>query len=161
MSTELNQDTELSKVDANDRDILLRAPAIVALLAAISDDGEVSESEKTESIKLAHLRTYTSPEILHNYYKEVDKVFTSVFNEEFEKMPETMEERKTYLAKRLKEIDAVLPKLNNVYAKELVISLKSFSRHVFKTESSFLEHFLMPLILGRIEQRFFDPKIGE
>ncbi|MFT4756759.1 MAG: hypothetical protein ACI91R_001407, partial [Vicingaceae bacterium] len=37
---------EIDKLDAVDRGIILRAPAVVALLAAVSDDGEVSEDEK-------------------------------------------------------------------------------------------------------------------
>lgn len=160
MITDINPNTELGKLDAIDREILLRAPAIVALFAAISDDGEVSDNERSEAIKLAHLRTYTSPEILHNFYKEVDKVFEAYFSEEADKLPATQEEKAIYLAERLKALNTVLPKLNQVYSKELVISLKSFARHVFKSNSGFLEHFLLPIFLGRIERDFFDPNIG-
>ena len=37
---------EIDKLDPIDRGIILRAPAVVALLAAVSDDGIVSEDEK-------------------------------------------------------------------------------------------------------------------
>ena len=161
MTTDTNPNTELGKLNQEDREVLLRAPAIVALLAAVSDDGEVSAHERSEAIRLSHLRTYTSPEILHNYYKEVDQVFEDYLNQEFEKLPQEKEEKAIYLAERLKALDKVLPKLNQVYSKELVISLKSFARHVFKTNSGFLEHFLLPIFLGRIQRDFFDPKIGD
>jgi len=158
---DINPNTELGKLSEQDQEVLLRAPAVVALLAAISDDGEVSLHERSEAIKLAHLRTYTSPEILHNFYKEVDKVFEDYLEDEFKKLPASKAEKAIYLAKRLEEINQVLPKLNKVYKKELVVSLKSFARHVFKSNSGFLEHFLLPIFLGRIERQFFDPKIGE
>ena len=161
MSKEFDQDTEIGKLVEKDREIVLRAPVIVALLAAVSNDGVVSSSEKTEAIRLAHLRTYTSPEILHNFYKAVDNVFVNYFEEELGKLSGTKEEMENLLSERLKELDEVLPKMNQVYAKELVISLKSFSRHVFKVGSGFLEHFLLPIFLGRIERNFYDPKIGE
>lgn len=161
MSVEFDQDTEIGKLSDKDRETVLRAPAIVALLAAVSDDGKVSSSEKSEAIRLAHLRTYTSPEILHNFYRAVDEVFESYFEEELNQLPDNKEDREKRLADRLKDLDEVLPKMNKVYAKELVISLKSFSRHVFKTNSGFLEYFVLPIFLGRIERNFYDPKIGE
>lgn len=151
---------EIDKLDAIDREILLRAPAIVALLAAISDDGEVSKSEKAESVKLAHLRTYTSKEILHNYYKEVDKVFEAYFDDEAAKMPEGKEAREDYLEQRLTDLNQVLPKLDKIYANELVLSLKSFSRHVFKSNAGYLEYFVLPIFLNKIEFDTFNPKIG-
>lgn len=151
---------EIDKLDETDREILLRAPAIVALLAAISDDGEVSKSEKSESVKLAHLRTYTSHEILHNFYKEVDKVFEGYFDEEAAKMPDGKEEREKYLEGRLTDLNEVLPKLNKIYANELVLSLKSFARHVFKSNAGYLEFFVLPIFLNKIDFETFNPKIG-
>lgn len=153
--------TELKKLEKKDREVLLRAPAIVALIAAVSDDGIVSESEKAESIKLAHLRTYSSPEILHNYYKQVDKVFAEYLQEEYDQLPESWEEKEKHLEERLTSIKDVLPKLNEVYAKELVISLKSFARHVFRSNDGYLEHFLMPIFMNKIERDSFTLNLGK
>ena len=75
--------TEIDKLSQEEKDILLRAPAVVAILAAISDDGEVSKHEKAESIKLSHLRTYTSEEMLHNFYSEAEKKFEVNFDDIF------------------------------------------------------------------------------
>lgn len=153
--------TELQRLDEKDQEILLRAPAIVALIAAVSDDGIVSESEKAESIKLAHLRTYSSPEILHNYYKRVDEVFAEYLQEEYDQLPESWEDKEKHLEERLTSLNTVLPKINEVYAKELVISLKSFARHVFRSNEGYLEHFLMPIFMTKIERESFTLKIGE
>ncbi|MAY83706.1 MAG: hypothetical protein CMP59_06180 [Flavobacteriales bacterium] len=153
--------TEIEKLTQEDRDILLRAPAVVAILAAISDDGEVSKHEKAESIKLSHLRTYTSEELLHNFYKESEMVFESNFDDIMSKLPTEWEDKEEYLEAELTELNKVLPKLNEVYAKSLVNSLKSFARHVFKSNSHFLDYFVLPVFMNKVEKESFNPKIGE
>ncbi|KAA3649048.1 MAG: hypothetical protein DWP98_07555 [Bacteroidetes bacterium] len=152
--------TEISKLSQEDRDILLRAPAIVAILAAISDDGDVSEHEKSEAIKLAHFRTYTSEPILHNFYKEADLVFEKNFEYVMSNLPESWEDKKIYLESRIVCINEILPKMSKVYSKALVASLKSFSRHVFKSNSSFLESFILPIFSNKIKNEGFDINIG-
>lgn len=152
--------TEISKLSQEDRDILLRAPAVVAILAAISDDGEVSKQEKSEAIKLSHFRTYSSEPILHNYYKEAGLVFEENFDHIMASLPESWEEKKAYLESCIVCINEILPKLSIVYSRALIASLKSFSRHVFKSNSSFLENFILPIFVNKIENEGFDIKIG-
>jgi len=147
--------TEIEQLSESDREILLRAPSLVAISAAISDDGEVSKQEKAESIKLAHLRTYTAHPMLQNYYQEVDKVFAKYFEETLAILPEDWKDKENYIEEKLADLADVLPKLNEVYAKNLVISLKSFARHVFKTNSSFLKYFILPVFMNRIEKKSF------
>jgi len=151
--------TEIEKLSSEDRECLLRAPALVALLAAVSDDGEVSEHEKAESIKLAHFKTYTSRPILRNFYKEVDLVFEDYFNEELSKLPEDWKQKEEHLKQRILSLNPILPKLDEVYSEELVTSLKGFARHVFKSNSNFLQHFVLPIFTTKLTDNF-DPKIG-
>lgn len=148
--------TEIDKLTEEDKKIILRAPAIVAILAAISDDGVVSPQEKAASIKLAHFRTYTSIPMLQDYYKEVVKVFEQHFEEEMANLPEDWKDKEEYLEEKLAAMTLVLPKMNDVYAKELISSLKSFAKHVFRTDSSFLEYFVLPVFMNRIEKKSFD-----
>jgi len=152
--------TEIEKLSEEDRGILLKAPAVVAILAAISDDGEVSRHEKSESVKLSHLRTYTSDPLLHNYYKEAEKDFELHFDSIMAKLPSEWKDKEKFLEDELTELKHVLPKLNEVYARELVNSLKSFARHVFQSNSSFLDYFLLPVFMNKVEKESFDPKIG-
>lgn len=150
---------EIDKLDPIDRGIILRAPAVVALLAAVSDDGIVSEDEKADAIRLAHLRTYTSKPILHNYYKEVDKCFKDDFDLILSQLPEEWKEKEQFLENRLTNLDPVLQKLDTVYAEELITSLKSFAKHVFKSNSNLLQNFLLPIFTVKMNDGF-DPKIG-
>lgn len=153
--------TEIERLNEEDRIILLKSPAIVALLAAVSDDGEVSKHERAESIRLSHVRTYSSPEILRNFYIMAEAFFVEAFEEELAKLPEGQKEKEAYLEAKLLNLNQVLPKLNQVYAQELVTSLKSFSKHIFESNSSVLEYFLLPIFMNKIEKESFNPKIGE
>jgi hypothetical protein len=152
---------EIDKLNPEDKDILLRAPAVVAILAAISDDGEVSKHEKAESIKISHLRTFTSEEMLRNFYTEAEKVFEKNFDDIMSKLPEEWTDKEDYLEAEITELNKVLPKLNRVYAEGLVNSLKSFARFVFKSNSSFLDYFVLPVFMNKVEKESFNPKIGE
>jgi len=153
--------TEIEKLSPEDRDILLKAPAVVAVLAAISDDGEVSTLEKSESVKLSHLRTYTAEEMLQNFYKEAEKDFEHHFDKITSALPEGWEEKEAFLEKEILELNKVLPQLNEVYAKGLVESLKSFAKHVFKSNATFLDYFVLPVFMNKVEKESFNPKIGE
>ena len=139
---------------------LLKAPAVVAILAAISDDGEVSQHEKSESIKLSHLRTYTAEPLLQNFYKEAEVVFEENFDKIMKALPEEWKDKEAFLEEELSEMRLVLPKVDKVYARELVSSLKSFAKHVFKSNASFLDYFVLPVFMNKVEKESFDPKIG-
>lgn len=76
-------------------------------------------------------------------------------------LPETWEEKEAYLKVRVTAINEILPKFSKVYADALVASLKSFSKHVFKSNSSFLQNFMLPMFMSKIDQESFDPKIGK
>ena len=152
---------EIDKLSPEDREILLRTPTIVAILAAISDDGEVSKHEKTESIKLAHFRTYTAEPMLQNFYKEVDPVFEQHFEEEMSQLPAEWKDKEEHLQAKIEQLNQVLPKMNDVYAMRLVESLKSFARHIFKSNSNFLNYFVLPVFMNKVEKESFNMHLGE
>lgn len=149
------------KLNDQDRDILLKLPAVVAILAAISNDGTVSSHEKAESIKLSHLRTYTASPLLQDYYKEVDMDFEENFDRIMSRLPAEWKDKEAFLENEITDLNNVLPKLDSRYSRELVDSLKSFSRHVFKSNSSFLRYFVLPIFMNKVEKEGFNPKIGE
>lgn len=147
------------QLNEEERSILLRIPAVVAIFAAISNDGVVSSSEKAESVKLSNFRTYTSPPILHEYYQEVDKDFEKNFDEIMENLPSDWKEKEAFLESKIIELNQVLPKLDKRYRAELINSLKSFSKHVFRSDSSFLKYFVLPIFMNKIESEGFNLNI--
>lgn len=147
--------TEFDHLSEQEKTLLFKAPAMVAVYAAMYDDGIVDEKEKADAIRLAHLRTFTSPEALHSYYEKVDTEFEQNFDAVIDELPSEKEERDEFLEKRLKEIGKILAKVETEFADDLARSLKSFSRHVFKANSHFLEYFLLPGVINHIDKAIF------
>ena len=145
----------INRLRENDKKILLEAPAVVAVLSALSADGTIDENEKAEAIKLAHLRTFTSPDILNNYYKEVELSFESNMNRIIQDLPTEKESKKEFLRNELKKLTPVLAQLDREFSMTLLDSLKSFARHVFKSNSHFLEYFVLPVFMNDIEKEIF------
>jgi hypothetical protein len=141
-----------NNLSQEEREEIYRAPVLFAVLAAVSDDGEISQTERTDAIKLAHLRTYTSPKILHDFYGEVDKIFEKEFDKLSQELPSEEEEQKKFLEQKIDHTKQVMKKLDRDYAIHLTQSLKSFSRHIFKSESSLLEYFILPVIMSDLEK---------
>lgn len=147
--------TEFDHLNEQEKLHLYKAPALVSVFAAHYDDGIVDSKEKTDAIRLAHLRTFTSPEILHSYYEQVDHHFEEQFDKIVTDLPQGKEERNEFLEKQLKETGKILAKVESEFAEDLARSLKSFSRHVFRANSHFLEYFLLPGVINHIEKSIF------
>lgn len=143
------------QLNDEERNILLRIPAVVAIFAAVSNDGKVSSNEKAESVKLSHLRTYTSSPILQEYYQEVDRNFEETFDEIMGNLPVDSKDQEPFLEEKIVELKKVLPKLDKRYRAELVNSLGSFAKHVFRSNSSFLKYFVLPIFMNKIESDGF------
>ncbi|NNC85219.1 MAG: hypothetical protein HKN75_04000 [Bacteroidia bacterium] len=147
--------TELDHLTTEEKAQIIMAPALVSVYAALYDDGKIEPKEKADAIRLAHLRTFTSDEILHSYYKKVDEHFEEHFNELVTQLPDGKEERNDFLESKLKSIGKSLSKVESEFAEDLARSLKSFSRHVFRSNSHFLEYFILPGVINHIEKTIF------
>lgn len=144
----------LAEITLEEREKLYRAPVVFAALAAVSADGKIGEKERSKAIKLAHLRTHTSPSFLHSYYDEVDKIFEVEFDKLEAALPEAETAQRDYLKQNMEELRPIMEKLDKDFSIHLTQSLKSFARHVFHAESHFLEYFILPVIMNELEKSF-------
>ncbi|MEO6904068.1 MAG: hypothetical protein ABI315_13115 [Bacteroidia bacterium] len=71
-------ENEINNLSKQDRELLLKVPALVSVLAA-SRDYEISKSEKADAIKMGHLNIFTADPLLLNYYNEVETNFVKYF----------------------------------------------------------------------------------
>ncbi|MFD1094142.1 hypothetical protein [Salegentibacter chungangensis] len=134
----------LAKLSDKDRALLLKAPALVSLLAA-STDGKIDKKEKADAIELSHMRTFTAPPSLQPYYKEVEKNFKSDLKELIQKYSPLDEPQQEALSKETQQAYDVLKQLNEGYRIDLSESLKSYARHVGNVHKNFLQFFVFPL----------------
>lgn len=144
----------LNELSEEEKDLLYKAPVIFAALAAVSSDGKITPKERAKAVKLAHLRTYTSPPFLHDYYQRVDSLFEAEFEKIEAALPADENTQKAVLQEKMNEIRPILEKLDKDYSIHLTQSLKSFSRHIFNSDSHFLEYFILPVIMNELEKSF-------
>ncbi len=101
-------------------------------------DGEIDESETSWAKKVTEIRSYSLPNDLVHFYKEVGKDFSEKLHDLITRLPRDKEIRNEILQGKIAEINDVLLLLDNHLAVELYNSYKSFAMHVAKSSGGFL-----------------------
>jgi hypothetical protein len=132
-----------NELEPGEKELLLSAPALISLLAA-NKDGKLDEGEKKRAIELSHIKTFSSPIEVRDFYVEAEKDFMKRINELDETLPHDKENRDKELRKKLLEVNKVVKKLDETFAKKLKESLDSYTKHVAKSHFNVLPHILDP-----------------
>lgn len=135
---------ELEKLSKEDQEVLLKAPAIVSVLAAMGAGG-INEWEKADAIQLAHLKTYTADPRLIPYYKEVDKSFEQDFETLAKKYVPFDHDKQALLQLEIDHMKKVIAKLNGNFANALQASLLKYGEHVKKAYKGLIVNFIFPV----------------
>jgi hypothetical protein len=149
----------LSKDEMNQ---LLDLPVWIALYAAYHADGEISESERADAIKLSYMRTYTAPKSLRELYRLVHLRFAKRFDQLNRRLPLHTADKLIYIRAQLKSALGILSKLDSDVAQSVRQSLDSFYRHVFRADTSFVQYFSLPVVSGHMEKKAasYKPSVG-
>ncbi|HEX6913997.1 MAG TPA: hypothetical protein VF145_02070 [Chitinophagaceae bacterium] len=129
--------------------LLLRYPVYITLLAAAKEN-KPDAGEKKRALQLSHIRTYTAPEPLRDFYREAEKVFEPALNELDSILPGAANERESLITERLKEIEEITLKLDPHYASMLMESMEGFRRHVSRAHNNVLEYLIFPVSLSKV-----------
>ena len=116
---------------------MINAIPLITILIAGADDN-IDNKEKEWAIKIAKVRTYSNPELLHDYYVEVGKDFAEKLEEYINRFSKITQERTGQISNELKQLNAIFPKLDPVYAAKLYRSFLSFAKHVAKASGGFM-----------------------
>ena len=137
---------EFEKLTKEERDLLYKAPVLVSVLASSSfNELEINKSQKTDAIKLAHLKTFTAMPLLLPYYAEVDKGFKAAFEEAIKKYFPFDDAKRNDLKKEIERVNKIIGKLDKEYAHTLRNSLDKYARHVKKAAHSVFLDFIFPV----------------
>ncbi|HEV8514203.1 MAG TPA: hypothetical protein VGQ59_13065 [Cyclobacteriaceae bacterium] len=120
---------EFNLLSKNEIALLLKAPAIVSFLAAIGT-GEINQWRKVETIKLAHLKTFTACSLLVPYYKEAERVFDRNYEMITRKYIPFDTLSRTGLQTEMDAVNRIIEKLDRKLADELRASLMNYTEHV-------------------------------
>lgn len=140
------------KLTEDELNQLLDTPVWMALLAAYVGDGKVSEDERAEAVKLAHLRTFTSPKSLREFYTLVDERFAARFDLLQKRVPKKHEDSVVFIEAQVKRGHALLLKVDPDLAIDIEESLESFYKHVFNADKSFFQYFALPIFSGKLDK---------
>lgn len=132
------------KLTTDEVAVLIKAPVLVSVLAA-SNDKKISENEKAEATKLAHLKTFTADPLLLPYYNEVEKGFKTYFVKIVTKYTPFNDKKTAALKQEIDLANSIIGKLDKEDAVTLYHSLAAYTEHVRKAEHSVLVDFLFPL----------------
>lgn len=123
----------------------LDLPIWISLLAAFAHDGNISENERAEAIRIAHMRSFTAPDDIREYALQVYRNFDARFEQLVQTLPDDQEKRISYIKNKVRAIYDLIPKLDSSVAEDLIETLESFYKHVFVSDRSFLQYFALPI----------------
>ena len=100
-------------------------------------DGKIEKEEKDWSAKIAKIRTYSNPDVLHDFYVEVGRNYSSKLDQLIDELPDDTDKRNQMISNQLSELNEIFPKLEGHYAAILYQSMMSFAKHVAKASGGF------------------------
>ncbi len=119
---------------------LTDAISLITLLIA-GADGDVEKEELDWATKIAKIRSYSLPEDLNEFYKDVGADFTARLDHFTHVTSSAVTIRMGEINEKLVKINPILAKLNPVLGATLYDSYKSFAKHVAKSSGGFLGFF--------------------
>jgi len=145
MSIFKNISTSIFKnISAKEKNILLKYPAYISLLASNSD-GCLDDAEIHSATELAYIKTFSSNPLLDEFYTDAYAVFEMNLIELNRNLPKGKDDREVNIKKELACIEKIVLKIGKNYASALHRSMESFKEHVEKAHRSPLVDFIFPI----------------
>ncbi len=116
---------------------LRQSVAWVAVLIA-GADGKIDSDEISWASKIAKIRAYANPDVLHEFYQDVGTDFDQYLKEIIENSPSDTHTRTTIASDKIAELNPILAKLTPYIAYTMYRSLQTFALHVAKASGGFL-----------------------
>jgi len=101
-------------------------------------DGKIDQEEKDWADKIANIRTYSGPEILREFYSQIDGYFEKHLDDKIKALPGDVEERNATLATSLRDLNPILAKLPQEVGATYYESITSLAEHVAKASGGFM-----------------------
>lgn len=129
---------QFSHLTENERELLYGSPALVTYLIGSADDSfNIAEEEQAKHI--VHFRTSTGDPMLFDFFTEVEpKFLTQLHSLEKEYGNLQPAERTALITAELERLNDILPKIDSIYARTLLRSLKSLALAVAEASGGIL-----------------------
>lgn len=124
-------------IDEAEKKQLIDAIAQITVLIA-GADGVIDTAETAWASKLTKIRSYSTEEVLQEYYQNVGTSFSKNLDTLILSLPNETNERTKVLADKLTQLNDPLCKLPNHLGAALYASFTSFAKHVAEASGGFL-----------------------
>jgi hypothetical protein len=137
---------QFEKLTPQEQELLIKAPVLLSVLASCSENA-INKTQKSDAIKLAHIKTFTAVVELQPYFKEVEKNFKEHFEQIAKQYYPFDDIHRNLLKSEIKNIEKIIAKLNPSYGKALSKSLERYTIHVKRATYSIFQDFIFPLAM--------------
>ncbi len=128
---------QFDKLNLVEKELMYNAIPLITILIACAD-GELTHRERTWSEKITRIRSYSYHESLREFYLNVGKDYQEKLDYYLEKLPLNIDKRTVIISNKLSKLNAILPKLEEVFAWRYYKSLLSFAKHVARSTGGFM-----------------------
>ena len=135
----------------DEKDLMYRAPVLVAILIAGADD-KFDKKEIKEALSISQLKQVKARRILIDYYAEVGKDFEYNLIEEIATLPREARKRNPVIIEELEKLNLVLPKLDKKFAIQYYDSMIDIAKRIATASGG---------ILGYLSVGFEESKLVE
>jgi hypothetical protein len=136
--------TSFRTLSEAEQNLLFKAPALVSLLAASTNNG-INEAQKAEALKLAHLKTFTARTELIFFYKTVELNFIEDFESLEKKFYPFDKPKIEALRNEIEKVNVIINKLDKKVADLLHWSFNGYANHIKKSGIGILDDFIFPI----------------
>lgn len=141
---------QFNQLNQEEKELLFHAPALVSFLIAGSDEG-INKTEEEKSKHLVRIRTNTGDPILFDFYKEVEVDFDEQFQSLVNKYSDLETEPRTQqLIDELTKLNEVLPRLDGLFARAYVKSLRTLAHTIAESSGGLLGFFSVSYNEGQL-----------
>lgn len=127
----------LAALNPEETNLLTQALPLVAILIGKAD-GDLDVKELELAKKIAHIRTFNSPEYLTSFYENVESNFNSNLDALNASLPGDAVLRNEVIAEKLRLLNPILSKLNPKIGAQLYRGLIRFAQEIAKASGGFL-----------------------
>ncbi len=128
---------DLNQLNSGDRSKLKSALSLIAVLIGKADNNfDIKEVEAAK--KIAHIRTYNSPDYLKEFYTEVESSFDQDLISLNATLPSDAQERAAEITSKLSELNSILESLNPKLGADLYKGFSRFAQEIAKSSGGFL-----------------------
>lgn len=137
------------KLTAAEKTFLYKAPVIFSA-DVLSEFKNIQKAQKTDAVKLAHVKTFTEHPLLIPYYRGVEKSFSKDLETYLGQLIPFTKAGCDSIKSDKAKVYAIIGKLDSEYGALLQKSLEGYALHVKRAAHSVFQDIIFPVAFSKL-----------